>query len=43
MITELEIIKHLVINNGDFKYELESENQSRGSSRNSHFRVNKLE
>jgi hypothetical protein len=45
MITELEIIKHLVLNNGDFKYDLEPETQSRGSrasSRMSQIRV-KLE
>jgi hypothetical protein len=43
MITELEIIKHLVLNNGDFKYELEPESPSIGSSQNSNLRVNKLE
>lgn len=43
MITELEIIKNLVLNNGDFKYELDTEAVSKSSSRISQFRVNKLE
>jgi hypothetical protein len=47
MITEIDIIKHLVLNNGDFKYEIEfelkPETQSRSSSRISQLRVKKLE
>lgn len=44
MITELEIIKNLVLNNGDYKYEFEHEVLSKSSnSRISQFRVNKLE
>ena len=33
MITEIEIIKNLVLNQSDFKYELETENESKGSSK----------
>ena len=31
MITEVEIIKNLVLNQSDFKYEFETENQSKSS------------
>lgn len=43
MITEVEIIKNLVLNQSDFKYELETENGSKSSSKMSQIRINKLE
>lgn len=43
MITEVEIIKHLVLNQQDFKYELESENDTKSQGKLSVSRMNKFE
>ena len=43
MITEVEIIKHLVSNQQDFKYELESENDTKSQGKLSVSRMNKFE
>ena len=44
MITEVEIIKNLVLNQGEFKYEFETDKTSKSSkSKLSQFTLNKLE
>ena len=44
MITEVEIIRNLVLNQNEFNYELETENASKsGSSKVSQLTISKLE